>query len=166
MGEVWRMKNVNQINWNELGAPNVPRWLQDLQPEASNSKLFSESYNALWQFLVPDYADWRALLELMKSDVHHQVVPFLIDMLEDEKSASNAGSILDLLDCLARLWFRRKEISDADSNRQLYENWARRINDAVRVGIPVYQKFLNEVGDSGIDIAQGLLDALEETKAK
>lgn len=158
------MKDINQVNWEELGAANIPSWLQDMQSDNPNSKVFGESYNALWQFLVPDYADWKILLELMKSEIHYQVVPFLIDMLEDEKTASNAGSILDLLDCLARLWFRRKEISDADSNRLLYENWARRINDAVRVGIPVYRKFLNEVGDSGIDIAQGLLDALEKTQ--
>jgi hypothetical protein len=158
------MKNVNQVNWNELGAPDIPRWLQDMQSEASNSKLFAESYNALWQFLVPDYADWKTSLELMKSEVHHNVVPFLIDMLENEKNISKAGSILDLLDCLARRWFVRKDFSEADPNRLLYENWARRINDEVRVGIPVYRKLLNELTGGEKDIAQGLLDALEKTQ--
>jgi hypothetical protein len=158
------MKDVNQVNWQELDAPNIPQWLQDMQSEAANNKLFAASYNALWQFLVPDYTDWKTSLELMKSEVHHNIVPFLIDMLVNEKNIAKAGSILDLLDCLARRWFVREAFIVSDPNRSLYENWARRINNAVRVGIPVYQKLLNELTGAEKDIAQGLLDALEKTR--
>jgi hypothetical protein len=158
------MKEVNEVDWQALGAPEVPRWLHDLQPEDGKSRIFSESFNALDQFLVPENASRETLISLMRSEVHHQVVPYLIDILENESNPTKVGGMLEMLELLARRWFLVREMRDTDPDKMSYAQWARRINDAVRAGIPVYQRLLDFPGNQE-EMAAGLLEVLEKTQA-
>jgi hypothetical protein len=157
------VKEINEVDWQALGAPEVPRWLHDLQLEEGKSRIFSESYNDLWQFLVPENASFEIKIGLMSSEVHHQVVPYLIDIMENESNPTKVGSMLDMLELLARRWFLVREMRDNDPDKISYAQWARRVNDAVRAGIPVYQRLLDFPGIQG-EMAAGLLDVLEKTQ--
>ena len=159
------MKDINQVNWEELGAANIPHWLQDLQSKDTSLKLHSESYNELWQFLIPENESWKDQLQMMESEVHHLIVPFLIDILESADSPTHIGSMLELLELLARRWFVRTNFSDTNPNKLRWERWARQINDTVREGIPIYQNLLNNSWASVREGAQELLKVLEQTKA-
>lgn len=155
------MKDISAIDWQSLGATEVSRWLHDLQSEDGYSDVYDNSFRSLDQFLVPHYPTREKMIELMRNEAHHNVIPFLIDIVENDPS--KVASMVDLMDTLVRCWYNREFFAESDPNRVIFERWSQRNNDAVRVGLPIYQRLLNNSSGDGKEMFQSLLDALEAT---
>jgi hypothetical protein len=161
------LDKLNDIDWQALGEPRIPTLFQQMQ--STNREEFLHALNELMGIVVPvrvmDEGWGGSLLEMAQSEVPYRVTPFLVEMFQDETDPFKQMGLLELLHDLCVYWNRRTWIPKARPERASYEHWARQINDAVRVGIPLYQKLLVESHPKVREAVQELLDILEKTRA-
>lgn len=156
---------LDEIDWDALGAPEIPILLRRMQSPKDKHD-FSEAYNHLTNIVFPegisDSQDWGGPGGMMQTEAPLLVIPFLTEMLSREIDSWRKLSILELLHSLAAYWELRTWITEANPKRVVYEQWARRINDAVRDGALIYQELLKNplLRNS----AQEVLDILDESR--
>lgn len=155
---------LDTIDWAALGAPDIPQLVRETNTEDLHQSI--GPFNKLYQILSPEYLEesYTQAIQLSQSEVQAHFVPILIRILSQETDPFYICGWLDLLESLARLWFLTEKFGASDPNKPVFVQWARRINDAVREGIPLYQSLLLNPNPKVQESAQWLLDVLEETK--
>jgi hypothetical protein len=160
MAESW-----DQVDWTALGAPEIPHLLQDLL-RSDDNKTTNEARNKLEELIYPEFL-WHnvEIVKRMKgSPLPRLIIPFLIETIAVEQEDRRKPGLLDFLVMLSSYPMYENAYAKSDPERTEYRAWAKKINDAVREGLPIYQKLL-EVPDSRVrEGAQELLERLEITK--
>jgi hypothetical protein len=162
------LDKLNDIDWQALGEPRIPTLFQQMQ--STNREEFLHALNELMGIVVPvrvmDEGWGGSLLEMAQSEVPYRVTPFLVEMFQNETDPSKQMGLLEFLHDLCVYWIHRTWIPKTRPEREPYEKWARQINDAIREGIPSYQKLLHDPLLQVREAAQEVLDILEETRAE
>jgi hypothetical protein len=162
------LENLDDIDWAALGELRIPTLLREMQSE--DKKAFGVAIRELQEIITPervlsgDYPN--EIVQMMRSELPARVTPFLVEMLSHESDGGKQVCLLEVLHSLGAYWFLINWFSENSPNRKSYEQWARRINDAVREGMPIYQKLLDDPIPQVRASAQEVLDILEETRSE
>ncbi|MEO8609711.1 MAG: hypothetical protein ABI690_17595 [Chloroflexota bacterium] len=162
------LEGLSDIDWNELGAPEIPQQLHQLSlgypPETADE--FSGLFASLEEQLAPlmllsGYGNYRDLMRIMETKIPHIVTPFLIQILDKTTDKRVSVMILELVhnECMYI-----QTVGTIVADREDYKAWARQLRDEVEKGMPVYLKLAH---DSEQDVRQGtedLLLILKDTK--
>jgi hypothetical protein len=146
------LENLDNVNWTELGAPQIPELLWEIQtdlPGSGNDKKRQETWNELRELLYPegiiDNWDWGGPGRMMQNDLPHHTVPFLLEILEYTTSKSNQSTVIDLLWQLCTYPTVKLWVGDPGEPRyEEYVRWADRLKEVIRQGIPLYKQLLDD----------------------
>jgi hypothetical protein len=159
---------LDVIDWNKLGASEVPALLTTISSE-KNQEAYVKAVIDLRHLIYPqginDHWDWEGPARMMQNDLPHQVTPFLLNMLENTEMLPKKIAIINLLKNLCNYYHVREWISEdeTDPKRKTYDEWFRRLHSTIRQGFPIYEQLLNNP-DPIIQLrVRELLDSLEET---
>ena len=133
------LEGLNAINWKSYGAEYMPDLIRKIT--SSDRRVSLDAYNALELIFHPlptgvwEEMDDIAIQMLLKTGLPLLVVPFLIELVQSE-AITQRENILQLL-------------ADISRYREYVENevdWERAIQsfEAVKVGMPIYQRLLND----------------------
>jgi hypothetical protein len=139
-----KLKGLDQINWQELNAVNVPNWLQDLTSD--DSQIYLNAYRSLDRYVIDIGSDsWDSygpINEILKTNLQSLIVPFLLQLLDDPQ-VKRKEDILELLYDLANKVYLSVDKLTGDEWEK-----AIKIYEAVRTGTPVYRNLSTESFDS------------------
>lgn len=98
------LEKLSDIEWNKLGAPEIPQLLHQLEfgysPEKASE--FSNLIGSLEERLAPlmllsGYGNYRDMMRIMETKLPHIVTPFLIQILDKTSDKRVSAVILELL---------------------------------------------------------------------
>lgn len=133
----------NNINWTELGYPNMPEWLEML---VSNNQ---EERDLAYQNLSANNLD-------EPNEVSKYLIPIFIALLNEQDTPEKDG----ILHYLMRL--ASYSTTSLRSNQK--DKLALSILELIQVGMPTYLKMKEFEGDIGYE-AKMLLDYLSERQS-
>lgn len=146
------LENLDKVNWDELGAPQMPDLLREIQadqPGKETDKKHQEAWDELREVLYPegiiDNWDWSGPGRMMQNDLPHHTVPFLLEILEHTALKSTQSTIIDLLWQLCTYPTVKLWVGDPGEPRyEKFVRWADRLKDVVQQGIPLYEQLLDD----------------------
>jgi hypothetical protein len=148
------LKGLDQVDWKSLDAEDVPNWLNDLTSQ--NKDVYRSAFSNLEERVVllqEDTMDYGPASELLKTEAPIFIVPFLIQLLQDETVMGKAD-IIQLLLHLANY-------VDITEGQEPFRSRAVRVREAVRQGIETYTKLLSHVDPN---VKMGALHLSEEIR--
>ncbi|MBA3873745.1 MAG: hypothetical protein H0X30_31820 [Anaerolineae bacterium] len=157
------LANLNNIDWNTLGSDQIPELIRTIYESDTKEERYSEAFGSLQELLYPqgieDHWDWGGPRRMMQNDLPHQVTPFLIEILENTESANKMYNIVGLLGELCKYEYYHKWLGN--EGQAEYIEWAWKLRDQVRLGLPLYQQYLTGSDEYLRDRAQELMKWLE-----
>lgn len=88
------------IDWNKLGASEVPALLKTISSE-KNQEVYLKAVIDLRHLIYPqginDHWDWEGPARMMQNDLPHQVTPLLLNVLENTEILPKKIAIINLL---------------------------------------------------------------------
>jgi hypothetical protein len=147
------LAGLEKIDWKTLRAPEIPKWLRDLASD--DRKIQLQAYHNIEDSVVhigaTSWENYGPLSEILKTDIPHLIVPFLIELLE-HKEVKNKVWILQLLYDLA--WNMRLHINEVDDP---FRTRAHQVYDAVQAGVETYESLLHDRSPDTRGLASDLL---------
>jgi hypothetical protein len=149
---------LDTVDWVSLGYPDIPLWIRNLASD--NHNLQGESYNQIEDLITnagsQSPENYGSISELLKTEMPIYVAPFLIELLNYEKTADKA-SILQLVYDLANY---RDLVTSTDA--EVYKIRAERVFEAVKKGEPIYKRLLSDTNASVQNMAKLVLAMIKE----
>lgn len=150
-------EQIKQVDWQKLGAENVPNWLIGLMSENHSVRL--KSYEKLDEnFVSKGQVTWEQhppLSSILADETLTFIVTLLIQILQSDVSF-NKKLTLDLLtDTVSNIYF---QIGNAE---EPYQTRALQLYHLVKADIELYKFLLNDPDSSVRDIARELLSFFE-----
>jgi hypothetical protein len=139
------LENLDKVNWVELGAPQVPDLLREIQAHEPG-KEFDEKHQEAWHDLIElifpqgiiEMWDWSGPGRMMQNDLPHKVVLFLLEILEQTTS-----EVIGNLREMCMYWHISLWVGDPGQPRyKAYVEWASRLKEVIKQGIPIYKQLL------------------------
>ncbi len=163
-------ENLDNVNWKELGAPQIPDLLREIQadqPGKEKDKKHLEAWAELSELVFPegiiDSWDWAGPGRMMQNDLPHQVVPFLIEILRQTTSKSTQSGVIGLLWQLCTYSSVKLWVGDPGSPRyEAFVKWVSRLKDIIREGLPLYQALVDDPYPTLKEDVPNLLKELSE----
>ncbi len=155
------LEEVNSIDWQSLGSPNIPRWLEGLTSVDMNiwsRAVYRIAVDVIMEDEVYD-GNLRPTMAL-SSDLPVLIIPFLIELLQSSAIQSRA-SILSLLDSLTMYHIRFKDDEGKLGLEKEHLLRASKIFELIRAEAKTYRKLLIDDNPKIREIAGHLLNTLE-----
>ncbi|MEP7289031.1 MAG: hypothetical protein ABI947_25025 [Chloroflexota bacterium] len=133
------LEELDRIDWDTLGSPQIPIWLKNLTILDVNAN--QEASRNLRDDLMPwevfDGLYSERLLGLVRRDVSLLIIPFLIEILEDDKVNSKV-SVLTMLYYFAL--YKTLDQYVAETEREQYSLYSQRLFKKVHEGFEIYER--------------------------
>jgi hypothetical protein len=157
------LNNLDTIDWNKLGAGQVPQLIRTLYEGGAKDERYSKALEELSELLYPqgiqDHWDWGGPRRMIQNDLPHQVTPFLIEILENTESVSKKYHMVELLCNLCKYEYVHDWLGN--EGQAEYIDWSRRLRDKVKLGLPIYQQCLAGGDEYLKGRVQGLMKWME-----
>ncbi|MBA3920350.1 MAG: hypothetical protein H0X31_01050 [Nostocaceae cyanobacterium] len=138
------LNNLDTIDWNKLGAGQVPQLIRTVYESDAKEERYSRVFEELQELLYPqgiaDHWDWGGPRRMMQNDLPQQVTSFLVEILGETKSLDKMRDIVSLLGDLCKYEYYHEWLGS--EGQAEYIEWSRRLRDKVRLGLPLYQQYL------------------------
>jgi hypothetical protein len=165
------LENLDKVYWAELGAPQIPDLLFEIQANQPNKevdKQHQEAWRELRELLYPegiiDNWDWSGPGRMMQNTLPHHVVPFLIQILKQTTSKSTQSSLISLLWQLCAFSSVKLWVGDPGTPRyEVFVEWVDQLKDMIRKGLPDYRALTDDPYPFLSDKVHNLLKELNET---
>jgi hypothetical protein len=146
------LENLDKVNWAELGAPQVPDLLREIQadePGREKDEKRQTAWAELIELIFPqeiiEMWDWSAPGRMMQNDLPHKVVMFLLEILEQTTSKSTQSILIGHLREMGMYWNISLWVGDPGQRRyEAYVEWANRLKEVIRQGVPLYKQLLDD----------------------
>ncbi len=157
------LTNLDRIDWKQLGAEQVPQLIRAIHEHDAKGEIYSNAFAELSELLYPqgiaDHEDWGGPTRMMQNDLPHQVTPVLIEILQETKSTNKIYHLIDLLADLCIYEYYHQWVGAMEQSK--YLSWARSLRDKVRLGLPLYQHYLESNDEYLKQSTQWLMKWLE-----
>ncbi|MEQ8671934.1 MAG: hypothetical protein RLP44_31510 [Aggregatilineales bacterium] len=155
------LEDMNHIDWNRVGNPDIPRWLEGLTSVDLNIWGRAVHRLAVDVVMEDEVSDGNLRpTTALSSDLPILIIPFLIELLESSLIQSRA-SILSLLDSLAMYHVRFKDAEGKVGLEKEHLLRASQIFELIRAEAGTYRKLARDENLKVREFTLSLLRTLE-----